>query len=84
MIENTGYHVILFQSVSQAMWADSVLKKAGLPHKLVPVPRDISSDCGVCIRVGSDMVEASKAALSGIVEYRGISEYVPSSSGNTG
>lgn len=84
MTNKKEYAVMLFQSVSQTMWAVSILKKSSLPHKLIPVPREISSDCGVCIRVDSDEIERAKAALRGIVECSRIAEYVPSSSGKTG
>lgn len=77
MTEATQYYVILFQSVNQTMWAESVLKKAGVPYKLIPVPRNISSDCGVCLRVKAEMIEQAKNALSGIVECSDIVEYAP-------
>lgn len=44
------YLVALFQSVSHVIHAERILKKAHVPHKVIPVPRKISSDCGVCIR----------------------------------
>lgn len=43
-----NYRVIIFKAVSYALKAEKILKAAGLPHKLIPVPRHISSDCGVC------------------------------------
>ena len=42
--------VILFHSTNQAMWAADVLKEKGIQHKMVPVPRHLSSDCGYCIQ----------------------------------
>jgi hypothetical protein len=45
-----SYAVALFESVSHAMRAEKLLEKAGIPCKLIPVPRHISSDCGVCLR----------------------------------
>jgi hypothetical protein len=46
--------VFLFESVSAALVAEKVLKDMGITNKLIPVPRQLSSDCGVCIRVESD------------------------------
>lgn len=43
--------VILFHTSSHAFRAESVLKKAGIPCKLTPVPRHLSSDCGVCAKI---------------------------------
>jgi hypothetical protein len=45
------YAVILVQSTSHAMRLEKLLREAGIPSKMIPVPRHISSDCGVCIRV---------------------------------
>ena len=50
MSEDLRYRVALFQSVSVAMKAESVLKAAGAPYKIIPVPKAISSECGICVR----------------------------------
>jgi hypothetical protein len=44
------YCVALFDSVSHVMKAEKLLKEAGLQYKIIPVPKSISSDCGVCVR----------------------------------
>jgi hypothetical protein len=46
--ENFG--VVLFHSVHGALKAEKVLLAAGLEHKLIPVPRHLSSNCGFCLR----------------------------------
>jgi hypothetical protein len=52
---STGLHIVfLFESVSAVLVAEKVLKNIGIPHKLIPVPKQLSSDCGVCLRVESD------------------------------
>jgi len=43
--------VILFPSVHFALRAEKLLKERKVPHKLIPVPRHLSSDCGVCLRI---------------------------------
>jgi len=45
------YAVILVYSTSYALRAEKVLAKAGISCKLIPVPRHLSSDCGVCVRI---------------------------------
>ncbi len=50
MKDGTVYLVALFDTVSLVMKAEKILKDAGVPHKIIPIPRSISSDCGVCIR----------------------------------
>ncbi len=46
-----GYAVILVYSTAHALKAEKALQRAGIPCKLIPVPRHISSDCGVCVRI---------------------------------
>lgn len=51
-----NYSVILVDSTSHAMRIEKVLASNGLGCKMIPVPRHLSSDCGVCVRVLSDDV----------------------------
>ncbi len=46
-----GFSVILVLASSHAMRAEKVLAQADIPCKLIPVPRHLGSDCGVCVRV---------------------------------
>jgi len=43
--------VILFPSVHFALQAEKLVKAKGISYKLIPVPRQLSSDCGVCLRI---------------------------------
>ena len=72
MIETCAYHAVLFKSVNQTMWAEKILKGKGIPHKLIPVPRYISSDCGVCLRITAVDMEETMSALRGIEGFSGI------------
>ena len=74
MNTDISYCVILFKSVNHTMWADNILKKAEIPHKLVPVPRQISSDCGVCIRLDSNLMVSATETLKEKIEYSEIRE----------
>ena len=64
------YCVALFDSVSHAMKAEKILKARGIAHKIIPVPKDISSDCGVCIRFAVESADDISAALSDHLEVR--------------
>jgi len=44
------YGVVLFYTSSSAMRAEKVLGQAGLAVKLIPTPRELSSDCGIALR----------------------------------
>ena len=39
------------------------LKTKGLDWKLIPVPRFISSDCGVCVRIRRDDIEVARETV---------------------
>ena len=45
------YAVILVHSTSYALRTENVLANAEILCKLIPVPRQLSSDCGVCVRI---------------------------------
>jgi hypothetical protein len=42
--------VVLFHTNSAALRAEKVLQRAGLVVKLIPTPREFSSDCGIALR----------------------------------
>ena len=46
--------VFLFESVHRVMRAEKLLKEKGIKMDLIPVPREISSDCGVAIELSAD------------------------------
>ncbi len=62
------YCVLLFESVSRVLKAEKILKAEGIAHKVIPVPKQISTDCGVCIRFLPEHRDAIVSALKGKVE----------------
>ncbi|MBN1419315.1 MAG: DUF3343 domain-containing protein [Planctomycetes bacterium] len=67
--------VILVSSTSHALRAERLLGAARILCRLIPVPRHLSSDCGVCVRVDrSDgeravaVLESAKVAVEGLHE----------------
>ena len=50
LTEETTHSVAIFDSTSAVLVAERLLKDAGVAYKIIPVPRHLSSDCGVCIR----------------------------------
>ncbi len=57
------YYVIIFSSVSHVMKAEKILINEKIPIKIIPVPKSISSDCGVCIRLEEDLIVKTKTIL---------------------
>lgn len=44
------FGVVLFYTSSAALRAEKLLIKAALKVKLIPTPRELSSDCGMALR----------------------------------
>ncbi len=72
-----NYCVALFHSVSHVIKAEKILKEAGIPHKVIPVPRIISSDCGVCLRFLKNQQDAIVEALASCISVNEIRELTP-------
>jgi len=56
--------VILFPSIHFALRAEKIVQGKGIPYKLIPVPRHLSSDCGVCLRLAWEEAERVISLLS--------------------
>jgi putative Se/S carrier protein len=57
------YAVILAESTSHAIKGEKVLRNAGIKAKLIPLPRHLSSDCGVSVRIPVDKIEDVESIL---------------------
>lgn len=65
--------VIIVYSTSHAMHLEKLLKGTGVTCKMIPVPRHISSDCGVCLRIGqADIESAEQVVKTAGLEIQGI------------
>jgi hypothetical protein len=62
--------VILVFSVGHTLKGEKILKENSVPCKLVPVPRQFSSDCGVCLRIeAADKERAAALFAASKMEY---------------
>ncbi|HOP64923.1 MAG TPA: DUF3343 domain-containing protein [Spirochaetota bacterium] len=50
--------VILFHSTNHSIRMSNILKKNSIEHKMVPVPRHLSSDCGYCVRFKTEHLDS--------------------------
>lgn len=57
--------VLIFRGTHQVMSAEKNLKGAGVPMRLIPVPRRLTSDCGLAIRVQDSDRGRARDALAG-------------------
>lgn len=68
-----SFAYILFHTSNHAFRAEKLLRAHDLPCRLVPVPRHLSSDCGVCLRIECAARDtASAVLLNSKVEVAGI------------
>ncbi len=58
------YGVVLFHTTSAAMQAEKLLSKVGLKVKLIPTPRQFSSDCGIALRFDWEHKEEVESLLT--------------------
>ena len=63
-MNQTPFAALLMRSTNHAIQAEHVLRAAGLACKLIPVPRSISSECGVCARIAQADKERAIDALT--------------------
>ena len=64
------YAVILFHSTQSAIQAERVLLRAGLNVRLIPTPRQFSSNCGTALRLAvGDVVQAKVGLHAGGAEF---------------
>ena len=56
--------VVLFHTTSAALRAEKVAQRDGLAVKLIPTPREFSSDCGLALRFRWAEQEAMQTALA--------------------
>ena len=62
---NNGEYVAIFNSIHRVMKAEKTLKELRLPILLIPVPRALTSDCGLAIRYAAVDRVAVESALTG-------------------
>jgi len=70
-MNGSGFTLMLLPSTNLVMRAEKILLAHNLKCKLIPVPRDISSECGVCLRIQSKD-QASAVALLEEMKMKGL------------
>ncbi|MCJ7789241.1 MAG: DUF3343 domain-containing protein [Candidatus Atribacteria bacterium] len=70
-----NYSVVIFYSTSAAIRAESLAQKVNLKVKLIPVPRHLSSDCGICLQFNNeDQQNIKEILVEKKIEYDDIYE----------
>ncbi len=67
------FGVVLFHTTSSAIRAEKALARSGLAVRLIPTPRQFSTDCGIALRFDWAQSEQARALLEeASVETAGI------------
>ena len=70
MREKTRKLVITFHTTAAAIAMETLCRQQGLPGRLIPVPRDLTADCGMAWCAPTDAAPALRAlADSRNLEY---------------
>ena len=65
--------VVTFATTTGAMAMERACQAAGLPGRLIPVPREITAGCGLAWKAAVEQEEAVTAALKGAgIKYSGV------------
>ena len=64
MREKKLWLVITFHTTAAAIAMEKLCRAKGLPGRLIPVPRELTADCGMSWRAGVE----DRAALEAVVE----------------
>jgi hypothetical protein len=72
-LKSDTFAVALVYATSHAIKLERLLNGAGIATKLIPVPRHLSSDCGVCVRFNISSLDQVRAIVSDKkIELQGI------------
>ena len=63
MVNDQDY-VAIFHSIHRVLRAEQQLKHAGVEFLLIPVPRKLTADCGLALRVAPPQLAALLAVLA--------------------
>lgn len=58
--------VLIFRGTHQVLSAEKALKRAGVPIRLIPVPRRLTSDCGLAVRIPEAAVAQARETLASV------------------
>jgi hypothetical protein len=61
-------YIILFESTHWVIRAERLCQKAGISCQAIPVPRAITSDCGIALEINAD----DKAGIEQILKANSI------------
>jgi len=77
--------LFLFNTIHDVLRAEKLLKEHSITHELIPVPRNLSSDCGMSILLDGDLqaviILLADIQAIGVYAFDG-QNYTPAGCGN--
>ncbi|HEY5996314.1 MAG TPA: DUF3343 domain-containing protein, partial [Candidatus Deferrimicrobiaceae bacterium] len=58
--------VMIFRGTHQVLSAEKALKGGGVPVRLIPVPRRLTSDCGLAVRLQEQFLPLARETLAAV------------------
>ena len=70
-------YIATFHTHLSALMSSRTLQEKGIPARMMPVPRKLSSSCGTCVRYLAEQaeLEAMDADVEAVYEKIGTEEY---------
>lgn len=74
MLQKEWKIVAVFKGMHDALKAEELCKKAKIDGRLIPIPADISADCGMSYMMKPQEKERFMAAIANVIEIEGLYE----------
>jgi len=69
--------LLIFESIHQVLAAEKALAEAGLAPDLVPVPKEVSANCGMAITIAASHSARALALLATCKPARVLNHWAP-------
>ena len=74
MVEKNKYYLLAVQSTHHSIKAEKIFSSNNISYRIVPVPPEITADCGSAVRFNEDLVDVLKLMEKNNVVTAGIYE----------
>lgn len=83
-VKQTATCVVILFSIHFVLKAEKLLKRSGISHDVIPVPREISSDCGMAVEFSClekervvDLLSSAGMRIAGLYRRDGKNSFQP-------
>jgi len=72
MVEKSKYYLLVFQSTHHSIKAEKIFSAENISYRIVPVPPEITADCGSAVRFNEDLADVLQLMKKNNVVTAGI------------